>query len=295
MRAWRTPAAAAISHARRGWVMVPLKPGTGLPARKWAHLTSTPPGAVAAWWPGPLHNPGIATGPSDLVVVDLDSADHGGTLPPEWADSGAACGSDVLAILAARAGQSTPATYEVLTPRRGRHLYFRPAAGLVIGNSAGRIGPMIDVRGRGGLVVGAGSVKDGKPYQLADDRDPAPLPGWLAELASRREPPPRQRITSALTSARDKRGYATAALQAEVTALLAAGRGHRNDQLNRSAYSLGQLAGTGELSEAEITAALMDAAERIGLAADDGAAQCERTITSGLTAGTAKPRNGRAA
>ncbi len=39
------PAAAAISHLRPGLVRVLLKPGTGLPARKWAHVTRTPPGA----------------------------------------------------------------------------------------------------------------------------------------------------------------------------------------------------------------------------------------------------------
>ena len=294
MRTWRTPAAAAISHARRHWVMVPLKPGTGLPARKWAHLTSTPPGAVAAWWPSPMHNPGIATGPSDLVVIDLDSADHGGTLPPEWADSGATCGSGVLAILAERARQSIPATYEVLTPRRGRHLYFRPPAGLVIGNSAGRIGPWIDVRGRGGLVVGAGSIRDGKPYELADDRDPAPLPEWLAELAIRREPPART-TSASVTVTRDGTGYAAAALRGEVTILLGTARGGRNDQLNRSAFALGTLVGAGDLTEAEVTTALLRAAETIGLAADDGFAQCERTINSGLAAGIAQPRNGRAA
>ena len=300
MRRWGTPAAAAISHARRGWVMVPLRPGTGLPARKWGHLTSTPPGAVAAWWPGPLHNPGIATGPSDLVVVDLDSPEHGGTLPPEWAGSGAACGSDVLAILAGRARQPVPATYEVRTPRHGRHLYFTAPAGRLIGNSAGRVGPMIDVRGRGGLVVAAGSVRDGRPYELADDRDPVPLPEWLADLAIRREPqavrrPVTANVTITCDVTRDSNGYAAAAVRSEITILLGTGRGRRNDQLNRAAFSLGTLVGAGALAEADVTAALLAAAEAIGLAADDGTAQCERTIASGLAAGIAQPRDRRAA
>ena len=296
MRRWATPAAAAVYHARRGCVLVPLKPGTGLPARKWAHVTSTPPGAVAACWPGPLYNPGIITWPSDLVVIDLDSADHGGTLPPEWTDAGATCGSDVLAILAERARQTIPATYEVLTPRRGRHLYFRPPPGLVIGNSAGRIGPMIDVRGRGGLVVAAGAVRDGKPYELADDREPVPLPGWLADLTVRRERPHAANsliVTGNVTVTRDS--YAAAALRSEVAILLATVRGHRNDQLNRSAFALGTLIGAGALTEAEVTAALLTAAQSIGLVADDGIAQTERTIASGLAAGTAQPRTRRAA
>jgi len=292
---WATPAAAALSHARRGWVLVPLRPGTGLPVRKWANLTSTPPGTVAARWPGPQHNPGIATGPSGLVVVDLDSLDHhGGQLPTAWAGTGVTHGTEVLAVLAARARENVPPTYTVLT-RSGIHLYFTAPAGPVVRNSAGKIGPVVDVRGRGGLVVGAGSVRDGRLYELADDRDPVPLPGWLAELAARQDPAPSHRAASALTSAREARGYGAAALRAEVATVLAAGPGRRNDTLNRSAYSLGQLAGTGDLAETEITAALMNAAESIGLVADDGLAQCQRTIASGLAAGIAQPRARRSA
>jgi len=300
VRHWNTPAAAAISHAQRGMVLVPLRPGTGLPARKWANVTCTPAGSIARNWLGPMYNPGILPGPSNLVVIDLDSlAGHGGTLPPEWADSGVTCGADVLAILAERAGQQVPATYTVLTYRLGRHLYFTALTGLEIRNSAGRVGPLIDVRGVGGLVVGAGSVRDGKPYELADDRDRVPLPEWLAELAVRREPRPVTRAASASAVAvtGDSHGYAAAALRSEIATLLGTQRGSRkrNDQLNRSAFSLGTLVGAGVLTESEVTAALMSAAEAIGLVADDGRSQAERTIASGLAAGIAQPRNRRAA
>ena len=295
LRRWSSPAAAAISHARRGWVLVPLRPGTGLPARKWRHVTSTPPGAIAAHWPGPQYNPGTLTGPSRLVVVDLDSTEHGGTLPPEWAGTGVTHGTDVLAVLADRAGQPVPATYEVLTPRHGRHLYSTAPPGPPVRNSVEQIGPMIDVRGLGGLVVAAGSVRDGRPYELADDRPPVPLPEWLAELATRHTPATRQHVTSALTSARHKHGYAAAALRAEVDTVLAATPGHRNDTLNRSAYCLGQLIGAGDLDETDVTRQLLTAAETIGLIADDGLAQAERTIASGITAGITQPRTRRAA
>jgi len=229
------------------------------------------------------------------VVVDLDSlAGHGGELPPEWADSGVTHGSDVLAILADRAGQQVPATHTVTTWRDGTHLHFTTPAGMDIRNSAGRVGPLIDVRGRGGLVVGAGSIRDGKPYQLADDRDPVPLPEWLAELAVRREPRPVTRTERAIvTVTRDS--YAAAALRSEVAILLSTGRGQRNHQLNRSAFALGTLVGAGELTKAEVTAELLAAAEAIGLVADDGRSQAERTIASGLAAGIAQPRNRRAA
>ncbi len=193
----------------------------------------------------------------------------------------------MLSILAERAGQQVPATYEVLTPRQGRHLYFRPPAGIVIGNTAGRIGPMIDVRGRGGLVVGAGSVKGGKPYEVADDRDPVPLPGWLAELAA---PPPAPVTPGPAMPVRPADGYAAAAVRAEIGAVIAAPPGTRNHQLNSSAFSLGQLVAAGLLDEGQVTEALRRAAERNGLLADDGIRQCDKTIRSGLRAGMATPR-----
>jgi hypothetical protein len=290
---WATPASAALSHSRRGWVVVPLWPGTGKPARKWKNLTSTPPGSVARCWPGPQYNPGIVL-LDMLVVFDLDTAAaHGTELPAEWA--GAATGTEVLAVLADQAGQVVPATFTVTSWRNGIHLYFLAPQGRPIRNSAGSVGPLIDVRGRAGLVVGAGSVREGKTYELADDRDPVMLPGWLADLAKRRDPAPERRVTSALTSARDKRGYGAAALRAEVAAVLAATRGHRNNTLNRAADSLGQLVGSGDLDEADVTSALTSAAQSAGLVADDGLSTVEHTIASGLAAGKARPRARRAA
>jgi uncharacterized protein YidB (DUF937 family) len=258
VRAWRTPGAAAVSHARLGRVLVPLWPDTGLPARKWAHLTATLPGAVAACWPGPMYNPGIIPWLSGLVVIDLDSAEHGGTLPAEWADTGAAHGSDVLAVLADRARQKVPATYEVRTPRRGTHLYFQAPAGQVIGNSAGRIGPMIDVRGRGGLVVGAGSVKNGRLYELADERDPVPLPGWLAELAAAP-----QRAPADPRPVRE--GSAFGRLRGALAVVLSAKEGQRNNCLHWAACRAAEMIAAGDVSESAAEDALTRAAQEAGL------------------------------
>jgi hypothetical protein len=292
-RQWATPEAAALSHARRGWTLVPLKPGTGHPARKWKNLAYTPPGSIARWWPGPWFNPGIVLRDM-LVVVDLDdAAAHGTGLPPEWA--GASHGAEVLAALAGRAGETVAPTYTVTSWRGGTHLYYLAPEGREIRNSAGRVGPMIDIRGQGGMVVGAGSVREGKPYEVADDRDPVILPAWLAELATKRAPAAEQHDTSALTSARDTRGYGAAALRAEVDIVLGAGRGHRNDALNRAAFSLGQLVASGDLAEADVTSALTAAAKAAGLADDDGAGTVNRTIASGISAGKARPRSRRAA
>lgn len=79
-------------------------------------------------------------------------------------------------------------------------------------------------------------------------------------------------------------------MRAEISALIAAPAGTRNDQLNRAAFSLGQLAAAGLLDEGQVAAALLRGADRSGLLADDGQRQCEATIRSGLRAGMANPR-----
>ena len=78
-------------------------------------------------------------------------------------------------------------------------MYFVAPDGLEIRNSAGKIGPLIDVRAAGGYVLAVGSVideraypgnpecralvKGGRAYEAIDDTEPAPLPAWLAALA----------------------------------------------------------------------------------------------------------------
>ena len=112
----------------------------------------------------------------------------------------------MLALLAEWAGQPWPVTYTVKTPTGGLHLYYIAPDGPEIRNSAGKIGPLIDVRAAGGYVLAAGSVLDeraypdnpgcrelvagGRAYELADDSDPVPLPAWLPILAGATANPP---------------------------------------------------------------------------------------------------------
>lgn len=81
--------------------------------------------------------------------------------------------------------------------------------------------------------------------------------------------------------------YARAALDAEVGKLRSATEGTRNDQLNTSAFSLGQLVAGGELSEIEVWDALYGAAISAGL--ED--AEVRATLRSGLGAGKQSPRS----
>jgi hypothetical protein len=116
----------------------------------------------------------VATG--RLVVVDFDGA-HG------------------------RAALATlEQTHEPLPPTltaasgRGAHLYFHAGARR-IANSAGRLGPGLNVRGRGGYVVAPPSLHaDGHHYRWSARHHPAPLPSWLAELLTVTAPPLRRAV-----------------------------------------------------------------------------------------------------
>lgn len=90
-------ARAALDAAERGWHVFPLMPRSKRPAlNRWEQRTITDPARIAAAWRHAAYNVGLDTGPSRLVVVDLDTAK-----PGEDGPGGAA----VLAALAARHGQ----------------------------------------------------------------------------------------------------------------------------------------------------------------------------------------------
>lgn len=82
------------------------------------------------------------------------------------------------------------------------------------------------------------------------------------------------------------RRYAEAALEDEVKILGSTPTGNRNEQLNRSAFALGQFVAAGVLSEAEVISALSRAAMYAGLDPEE----IRATITSGLEAGARHPR-----
>jgi hypothetical protein len=263
----------AREAARRGWAVFPCRPGDKRPAvPDWERKACSDPEAVARYWPSPEHNIGVACGPSGLVVLDLDC--HG-TLPEDWqAEPGINDGRDVLAALVEWAGQPWPCTYWVATPSGGWHLYFRAPAGAEIRNSAGKIGPMIDVRGAGGYVVGAGSVVGGRPYELLDGAGPVPLPRWLARLLAPRPEPTRPAAAKRDTSA-------SARLAGLVQAVEAAAEGQRNSVLHWAACRAAEMVTAGQAGPEAVTADLVAAAAVAGL----GEREARRTVASGLRGG----------
>lgn len=265
--------AAAVALAARGYALFPCRPDDKRPAiDRWEQRASADPLHIEAAWRDryPGANIGVACRPSGLVVIDLDTAGHSGTLTENQQPGS---GHEVLAALADRVGQPWPATYSVATPSGGLHLYFAAIAGREVRNSAGKIGPMIDVRGAGGYVVGAGSSIAGRCYEVIDDRPAGPLLAWLADLAD----PPRPARPAAAPAAG---GSLYGRLRGILEFVLASEPRTRNGRLYWAARRAREMIAAGTIDRMTAEQLLLAAALEAGLRG--GEAEARRTIASGL-------------
>jgi putative DNA primase/helicase len=103
-------------------------------------------------------------------------------------------GDETFRQLVDRHGR-VPRTPVQVTGSGGLHLIFAWPAEGGIRNSAGKVGPGVDVRGDGGFIVLAPSLhKSGRRYRpkiRLDECPLAPAPDWLLELARRASARPR--------------------------------------------------------------------------------------------------------
>jgi hypothetical protein len=160
---------AALAYARRGAPVFPCEPGGKRPLTYngfWD--ASTDPRRVEAWWSRwPEANVGIPTGErSGLLVLDVDPG---------------AGGPESLAALE-RTGGPLPRTARTRTGGGGMHVFFRYPEGETVRNSAGRLGPGLDVRGEGGYVVVPPS-RTRSAYEWLD-RAPLAQATWLLACLS---------------------------------------------------------------------------------------------------------------
>jgi len=165
----------ALAYAARGWSVVIVESRGKRPLVRWEEFQRRRPGAdeLRTWFRRhPDANLAIVTGAvSGLAVLDVDPR-HGG-----------------IASLARweRDHGALPHTVEVQTGGGGRHLYFAHP-GSELRNRVG-LAPGLDLRGDGGLVVAPPSLhpSGGRyrwlPGHAPDEVRPAPLPGWLLEIA----------------------------------------------------------------------------------------------------------------
>jgi hypothetical protein len=285
LRAW------ALHFAARGWHVFPITPGAKKPPviDRWETRASTDPEQIRRWWRNVPHSIGIATGPSGLVVVDLDTRKHGQPAPDRWTTLGIGTGAGVLRALARQRGTTVTPTYAVTTPSGGWHLYYSAPAGVALRNTHDVIGWKIDTRAHGGYVVAPGCPVPPSGYELIDDRDPAELAGWLHQALTPK--PSTAPSTPAETVAVNATGYVSAAVGGEVQRVRTAPPGQHNAVLCRAAYALGQLVGAGLLEDTTARAELAAAASGlIGADCDCTPAEVARVITAGLAAGARNPR-----
>ncbi|ELP67358.1 bifunctional DNA primase/polymerase, N-terminal domain protein [Streptomyces turgidiscabies Car8] len=276
---------AALDAAERDWPVHPLRPGAKPPAlhgeaacrrtgecvsghRKWEQRATTDPDRIRAAWALRPYNVGIATGPSGLVVVDLD-------MPKPEDDADTPDGETSFQALCERAGHPVPTTLTVRTPSGGQHLYFTTPPGIQLPSTKGTLAPKIDTRAWGGYVVAAGSLTPAGPYEALSGSVAAPVPGWLLSILTPAPKPP-QTPSGPVTTQSGR--YADMALGKEARNVAGAQPGQREATLFRAARALGRFVAWGDLPRSVVEQALQEAGEGAGLTA----AECRSTLRSAL-------------
>ena len=270
--------AADWSFFDRGFSVFPLGFQSKRPAiERWEPFQSAPanPSLIAEWRAQPTLNMGIATGAvSGCIVLDADS---------------------LLSRCEAEA-RGIPETLTVATPR-GTHWFFRHP-GWPVSNRAGKRWSGIDgldLRGDGGYVVGPGSyfvptaaeAAKGKvegAYLVETDAPLADAPDWLLSLILA---PVEARAAASPRVAEETTSYGRSALNDEIARLIDAPDGEVNNQINLSAFAIGQLVAGGEIREDEAWGALEEALAAKGL---DGEDKAHGTLLRGWAAGLDAPR-----
>jgi putative DNA primase/helicase len=178
---------AALELAQAGFRIFPCNHRTKAPLLRangeggWKEQASCDVRRIRHWWHKfPNAMIGLPTGTNiNGFVLDLDAGVNAKT-------------GEVVNLKELRSQLETmicgplPQTWTVNTPRGGQHVYFAMPAGLLLGNSPGSLPKHIDVRGEGGYVIAAGSVRnDGGCYSWELSPDClalAPAPATLIKL-----------------------------------------------------------------------------------------------------------------
>jgi hypothetical protein len=275
--------------AKLGLHVFPCRPEDKYPLVKWRKLSTTEPEQIKQWWAEwPDALPGIDLAKSGHVVIDGDR--HGGP-------------DGVVAVeqLFAEHNASLTDAPGVVTPRNGRHSWFKQPNGKPLGNRDKPIRNFgINIRGAGGYVIAPGAqLPDGRGYTRDNDtpnlflalrENTVPLlPEWFAKLLRpkvRRDhentPQPAHNLNS--NSNRHYR-YAEAALDRLCDELSGTAEGSRNIELNNAALRMGHMVASGWIDRTLVEQRLTDAAAATGLPLDE----IHKTLASGINAGMQEP------
>jgi len=224
-------------------------------------------------------NIAVDCGKSNLIVFDLDVKN----------------GRDGLAnweALKDELGLDDSEAWVSETPSGGQHIIFSDTTSGSAGNSARNLPSGIDVRGNGGyIIVPPSTIPEGNYRWLHNLGQPGPLPTGLAELLLRKLQEKSLPALPPIGEERHTHSYALAGLRNEAEILAKTAQGGRNEQLNTSAFKVGQLVATGTLNQNDAEVALYNACVSNGLVNDDGERSVMATLESGLEAGMRQPRS----
>lgn len=166
---------AALALAEKGFHVFPLVENSKLPLiQNFPNLATKDPKTIKNWWlDGVLeleknYNIGISTSnyncTQSLIVVDVDNKKG-------------KKGSDELLKLEMQ-GFDVESTYTQTTPTGGEHLVFTSERAVKQGTNV--LAKGLDIRSRGGYIVGAGSKIDGQIY-TGNDEAISECPLWISK------------------------------------------------------------------------------------------------------------------
>lgn len=281
----QTPLESALMYASLGIPVLPCDPntkrplvaskrdasGNKIPKSGGLYLATTNSDEISGWWSKhPNAMIGIPTGSaSGFVVIDVDHDPDKGIN-----------GLFELKRLEDQYGP-LPVTGKVITPRGGTHYYFKLPHGVVIKNSASSIAPGIDIRGEGGYIIGAGSIRaDGRRYECVHQLDDCvPIPSWVRSLVTG----PRSSKMKIVADRSPSRLHSNSnvSIDKEIAKVADTSAGSRNDTLNRSAFILGRAGHDEEL----VREGLLEACRKNGLLGEDGEQSILDTIARAYSDG----------
>jgi hypothetical protein len=263
------------------------------------------------WWQQmPDAGVGVAAGPSNLVIIDVDRHEGvaaptvdtllPGLTPPADLDlATVADGMDALAILCEMRKQPLlgvdPETMTVRTPSGGVQFWYRVSDGSQWKPDSKKLGWQIDVKAAWGYGIAPGTwTAKGAYAALGTCRSIAPVPQWLAEdlerTGHRRRPPvPRPALgTWKPQVTADGNKLVAEAFRKGLEDVATASGGGISDTLNAVAYYLGRFVGAGYLRQEAVHDAITEAAARRGV--DPSERKAQDTIRRGIEAGMRHPR-----
>src|SRR5262249_22877411 len=170
---------AALDYAERDWDVFPAPPGEKKSYKSAEHSggakwgkTRDPKQIKKDFRKWPDANVGIPTGADNGIWVLETDTPKGHNVDGEAS----------LRALEEKHGP-LPETLMAESPSGSRHRYFKRPDAVTITNSTSSIGPGIDVRGEGGMVIAPPSARDDGAYRWLNDNPIADAPQWLINLA----------------------------------------------------------------------------------------------------------------